>query len=83
MSGLMYFDCTNIKLEDKIKWGERRYYEKFGKYPNVVWLNPKMGLDNTLVGSVEVRTHKAIMMHNFLIGEYGDSDQPPAPVPAS
>ena len=70
MSGMMYFDCTNASLESKIQWGEKRYYEKFGKYPNVVWLNPKMVEENIHIGNVDVRTHRAIMMNNFLIGEY-------------
>jgi len=65
--GLMWFDNDPRRpLEEKIKRAARRYKEKFGRFPNVCYVNPALLEKNEVrCGSLRVVAASDILPHHF------------------
>lgn len=81
VEGLLWYDGTTKSLEEKIEASARRYYQKFGRWPNRCYVNPKNTDKPDLSLSFdgyEIRVTAApnILLHHYWTGEYDHTDLP-------
>ena len=68
--GMLWFDDSNRKLEEKISKAVEHYKQKYGLTPTVCFVNPNAlgeGAPETAAG-VQLRALRTVMAHHLWIG---------------
>ena len=82
--GMLWFDNdAKTELSIKIERAAYYYHEKYGKKPNVCFVNPSMLKSETaettgktvVRGEIELRTSKSVLPNHFWIGVNGNLSQ--------
>jgi len=69
MTGLLWFDNDpNRTLEDKVLRAAARYERKYGQAPNLCFVHHSISDEAEMVGGIEIRTDRSILLNHFWIG---------------
>lgn len=66
--GMLWFDNSKSRLEEKVQQAAAYYQAKHGRKPNVCMVHPKMMPPDFQQNGVEVRTSPSILPHHLWIG---------------
>lgn len=70
-SGIMWFDNTEISIEEKILAAVSAYHRKNKRRPINVWVNNKIVSDAFEIEGIKVVPLENILPHHFLAGPLG------------
>jgi len=78
MIGLLWYDADKKRsMKAKIAQAAQRYREKFGRFPNVCYINPADGESGTVTiddRGITILTAKNTLRHHYWVGERNDLD---------
>jgi hypothetical protein len=67
--GMLWLDTDQIRpLDEKVTRAAEYYQEKYGRTPEVCYVNTAMLKEETNVGRIEVKPIKSVHRHHFWIG---------------
>jgi hypothetical protein len=67
--GMLWLDADQIRpFDEKVTRAAEYYREKYGRAPEVCYVNTAMLTEETSVGRIEVKPIKSVQRHHFWIG---------------
>ncbi len=67
--GMLWLDADKSRsFEEKVKRAVEYYKEKYGRFPELCFVNTRMVTDEKKVGRVRVIPQKTIMPNHFWLG---------------
>ena len=67
--GMLWLDDDkNRSLEEKVKRAAQYYRDKYGRKPNVCFINKIPGNDSNEVDKITIVQDKTILPHHFFLG---------------
>lgn len=67
--GMLWLDADQVRpFDEKVTRAAEYYQEKYGRSPDVCYVNIAMLTEETNVGRIEVKPIKSVQQHHFWIG---------------
>ena len=67
--GMLWLDADQARsFDEKVTRAAEYYHEKYGRVPEVCYVNTAMLAEERSVGRIEVKPIKSVQQHHFWIG---------------
>ena len=67
--GMLWLDADQVRsLDDKVTRAAEYYQEKYGRSPELCYVNNKLLTEERSVGQIEIRPTKSVQVNHFWLG---------------
>ena len=67
--GMLWLDADQVRsFTEKVTRAAEYYREKYGRAPEICYVNTAMLPEETSIGQIEVKPIKSVQLHHFWIG---------------